>query len=120
MNQGPEFMTFSKSNQTNLSNAKINPEQNTSFNFENRNLSDNRIYELQKENEELKKKLKDRQVAMALPAVFLIILIINVGWLLGVKLIIYPKFEESVKLNETMKNEYTNLKSKVNAIVGEE
>lgn len=125
MNQGPDF-SFQINSNNNQRTESITPEQNVNNNtinnpnFNWQNTTNNNNYELQKENNELKKKLKDRSMAISIPAVLILIILINLGWFLGVKLIIYPKFEESLELNESMKEEYQSLKRKVNAIVGEE
>lgn len=125
MNQGPDF-SFQINSNNNQRTESITPEQNVNNNtinnpnFNWQNTTNNNNYELQKENNELKKKLKDRSMAISIPAVLILVILINLGWFLGVKLIIYPKFEESLELNESMKEEYQSLKRKVNAIVGEE
>jgi hypothetical protein len=77
-------------------------------------------YELQKENSELKIQLQQKGQMVSLKMLIILILLINLGWFLGVKLIIYPKFKESVELHDQMKDDYLKLKSRVNAIVGEE
>lgn len=125
MNQGPDF-SFQINSNNNQRTESITPEQNANNNtinnpnFNWQNTTNNNNYELKKENNELKKKLKDRSMAISIPAVLILVILINLGWFLGVKLIIYPKFEESLELNESMKEEYQSLKRKVNAIVGEE
>ena len=53
-------------------------------------------YELQKENSELKIQLQQKGQMVSLKMLIILILLINLGWFLGVKLIIYPKFKERV------------------------
>ena len=70
-------------------------------------------YELQKENSEQKIQLQQKDQMVSLKMLIILILLINLGWFLGV-------FKESVELHDQMKDDYLKLKSRVNAIVGEE
>jgi len=117
MNQSNHFEN-QENNNTSMEtlDTRIQPEQN----FQWASNPTNQIYELQKENRELKQKLQERSIALALPAVIILVILINLGWFFGVRFLITPKYEESVRLNKEMKEEYESLKRKVNAIVGEE
>ncbi len=79
-----------------------------------------KIYELEKEVATLNQKLKERTVALSLPAVFILVVVINIGWYIGVKFLIQPKYESSIEISEKLQEEYANVKRKVDAIVGPE
>ena len=56
---------------------------------------------------------------MSYLGVLIVVVIVNLVWFLGVKFIIVPKYEKYVKDNQEIKENYDNLKRKVDAIVGE-
>lgn len=67
----------------------------------------------------LEQKLKAKQHSVPIYLVVILVIVINLAWFLGVKFLIVPKYEEYVKQNEEIKADYEELKSQVDAIVGE-
>ena len=67
----------------------------------------------------LEQKLKAKQHSVPIYLVVILVIGINLAWFLGVKFLIVPKYEEYVKQNEEIKADYEELKSQVDAIVGE-
>ena len=67
----------------------------------------------------LEQKLKAKQHSVSIYLVVILVIVINLAWFLGVKFLIVPKYEEYVKQNEEIKSDYEELKSQVDAIVGE-
>lgn len=67
----------------------------------------------------LEKKLNQKKYSMPLLGVLVIVILVNVAWLLGVQLLIVPKYEEYVSQSEEIWENYNVLKSRVDAIVGE-
>ena len=67
----------------------------------------------------LEQKLKAKQHSVSIYLVVILVIVINLAWFLGVKFLIVPKYEEYVKQNEEIKADYEELKSQVDAIVGE-
>ena len=67
----------------------------------------------------LEQKLKAKQHSVSIYLVVILVIGINLAWFLGVKFLIVPKYEEYVKQNEEIKADYEELKSQVDAIVGE-
>ena len=67
----------------------------------------------------LEQKLKAKQHSVPIYLVVILVIVINLAWFLGVKFLIVPKYEEYVKQNEEIKSDYEELKSQVDAIVGE-
>ncbi len=88
------------------------------YNKENNINTDNTAL-LEREIESLKKALKRKQQGMSYLGVLIVVVIVNLVWFLGVKFIIVPKYEKYVKDNQEIKENYDNLKRKVDAIVGE-
>lgn len=78
------------------------------------------IYSYQQQIKDLEVKLKERKLAISIPAVFVLVVMINAAWFLGVYFLIQPKYEDAIKISEQMKKDYDSLKSKVTAIMGEE
>ena len=56
---------------------------------------------------------------VSIPVVLLLIVVVNVCWFLGVRFLIVPKYEKYVEQSDEIKANYDDLKSKVDAIVGE-
>ena len=77
------------------------------------------IPDLSDDVKRLEKKLEAKKYTISIPIVIGIVLIINLCWFLGVKFLIVPKYEEYVKQSDEIKANYDDLKSKVDAIVGE-
>ena len=67
----------------------------------------------------LEQKLKAKQHSVPIYLVVILVIVINLAWFLGVKFLIVPKYEEYVKQNEEIKADYEELKSQLDAIVGE-
>ena len=67
----------------------------------------------------LEQKLKAKQHSVSIYLVVILVIVINLAWFLSVKFLIVPKYEEYVKQNEEIKADYEELKSQVDAIVGE-
>ena len=67
----------------------------------------------------LEQKLKAKQHSVSIYLVVILVIVINLAWFLGVKFLIVLKYEEYVKQNEEIKSDYEELKSQVDAIVGE-
>ena len=67
----------------------------------------------------LEQKLKAKQHSVPIYLVVILVIVINLAWFLSVKFLIVPKYEEYVKQNEEIKADYEELKSQVDAIVGE-
>ena len=67
----------------------------------------------------LEQKLKAKQHSVSIYLVVILVIGINLAWFLGVKFLIVPKYEEYVKQNEEIKADYEELKSQLDAIVGE-
>lgn len=67
----------------------------------------------------LEKKLNQKKYSMPLLGVLLIVILVNVAWVLGVQLLIVPKYEEYVNQSKEIWENYNVLKSRVDAIVGE-
>ena len=67
----------------------------------------------------LEQKLKAKQHSVPIYLVVILVIVINLAWFLGVKFLIVLKYEEYVKQNEEIKSDYEELKSQVDAIVGE-
>ena len=88
------------------------------YNKENNINTDNTAL-LEREIESLKKALKRKQQGMSYLGVLIVVVVVNLVWFLGVKFIIVPKYEKYVKDNQEIKENYDNLKHKVDAIVGE-
>ena len=88
------------------------------YNKENNINTDNTAL-LEREIESLKKALKRKQQGMSYLGVLIVVVVVNLVWFLGVKFIIVPKYEKYVKDNQEIKENYDNLKRKVDAIVGE-
>lgn len=88
------------------------------YNKEN-NINPDNTALLEREIESLKKALKRKQQGMSYLGVLIVVVIVNLVWFLGVKFIIVPKYEKYVKDNQEIKENYDNLKRKVDAIVGE-
>lgn len=78
------------------------------------------IPDLSSEVRSLEQKLAKKKYYMPLSLVLILVLLINLLWFLGVKFLIVPKYEEYVQESSEMKANYETLKSKVDAIVGEE
>ena len=77
------------------------------------------IPELSNDVRILEQKLKAKQHSVPIYLVVILVIVINLAWFLGVKFLIVPKYEEYVKQNEEIKADYEELKSQVDAIVGE-
>ncbi len=90
----------------------------TNYNKEN-NINTDNMALLEREIESLKKTLKRKQQGMSYLGVLIVVVVVNLVWFLGVKFIIVPKYEKYVKDNQEIKENYDNLKRKVDAIVGE-
>ena len=88
------------------------------YNKENNINTDNTAL-LEREIESLKKALKRKQQGMSYLGVLIVVVVVNLVWFLGVKFVIVPKYEKYVKDNQEIKENYDNLKRKVDAIVGE-
>lgn len=88
------------------------------YNKEN-NINPDNTALLEREIESLKKALKRKQQGMSYLGVLIVVVVVNLVWFLGVKFIIVPKYEKYVKDNQEIKENYDNLKRKVDAIVGE-
>ena len=88
------------------------------YNKENNINTDNTAL-LEREIESLKKALKRKRQGMSYLGVLIVVVVVNLVWFLGVKFIIVPKYEKYVKDNQEIKENYDNLKRKVDAIVGE-
>ena len=88
------------------------------YNKENNINTDNTAL-LERKIESLKKALKRKQQGMSYLGVLIVVVVVNLVWFLGVKFIIVPKYEKYVKDNQEIKENYDNLKRKVDAIVGE-
>ena len=88
------------------------------YNKENNINTDNTAL-LEREIDSLKKALKRKQQGMSYLGVLIVVVVVNLVWFLGVKFIIVPKYEKYVKDNQEIKENYDNLKRKVDAIVGE-
>lgn len=88
-------------------------------NYEQANNNNNQTIELEKEVRALEYKLRHQRKSLSYLQVFIIVIIINVLWIIGVSVIIVPKYEKYVKESNEIKQNYDDLKSKVDAIVGE-
>lgn len=100
---------------------EINKQQEEMLNAYNKehNNSDIKIPDLSNDVRILEKKLAAKKNSVSIKIVVLIIIIINVLWILGLKFLILPKYEDCVKQNNEIKENYEELKSKVNVLVGE-
>lgn len=85
----------------------------------NNNNNNNQTTELEKEVRALEYKLRHQRKSLSYLQVFIIVIIINILWIIGVSVIIVPKYEKYVKESNEIKQNYDDLKSKVDAIVGE-
>ena len=89
-------------------------------NYEQANNNNNKEpTELEKEVRALEYKLRHQSKSLSYLQVFIIVIIINVLWIIGVSVFIVPKYEKYVKESNEIKQNYDDLKSKVDAIVGE-
>ncbi len=88
-------------------------------NYEQANNNTKENSELEKEVRALEYKLRHQSKSLSYLQVFIIVIIINVLWIIGVSVFIVPKYEKYVKESNEIKQNYDDLKSKVDAIVGE-
>ena len=88
-------------------------------NYEQASNNINQNTELEKEVRALEYKLRHQSKSLSYFQVFIIVLIINALWIIGVSVFIVPKYEKYVKESNEIKQNYDDLKSKVDAIVGE-
>lgn len=78
------------------------------------------IPDLSNEVRMLEKKLAKTKFSMPLIYVLLIVIVVNLCWFFAVKFLIVPKYEDYVKQNAEIKENYDTLKRKVEAIVGKD
>ena len=88
-------------------------------NYEQANNNTRETTELEKEVRALEYKLRHQRKSLSYFQVFIIVIIINILWIIGVSVIIVPKYEKYVKESNEIKQNYDDLKSKVDAIVCE-
>lgn len=67
----------------------------------------------------LEKKLQKKNMYFSPFAVLIVVILINGAWVLSLKFLILPKYDNYIKQSEEIKTNYDTLKSKVDAIVGE-
>ena len=81
--------------------------------------SDVTIPDLSGDVRKLEHELAKKKNMVSIPVVLLLIVVVNVCWFLGVRFLIVPKYEKYVEQSDEIKANYDDLKSKVDAIVGE-
>ena len=81
--------------------------------------SDVTIPDLSGDVRKLEHELVKKKNMVSIPVVLLLIVVVNVCWFLGVRFLIVPKYEKYVEQSDEIKANYDDLKSKVDAIVGE-
>ena len=126
--QSPDHLSFDESNIQDIPQTFFKPIEQVqnqqqeliqNYNESQGNVARASVPDLSEEVEDLERRLAKKKFMMPISLVVLIVIIINVMWFLGVEFLIKPKYEEYVKVSDEIKENYDELKRKVDAIIGE-